>query len=229
MNVSATTQLIACRDCGLLQPVETSTTIPGDAAIEAALEAYGQFLADHHQHELTWLARTACETSSDRPLWDPMATITFAATDGEHCYVVSGTRTSIEEPRVYHFAPGSVDAGNASVLVADQPLRRGLDLEFYPHALRLTKIEQFLSAVHDIIGHLDADELPIAFDDADDPAISIARMPDATYQELLTRCADIFDAAEIETVIKFLRENRDEDGLLALRVRRESRFLLAAG
>ncbi len=228
MTAFPITQLIACRDCGLLQPVETATTNPSDAAIEASLEAYGQFLADHHEHDLTWLARTGCETSADRPLWDPMATITFSATDGAQMYVVSGIRTSIEEPRTYHFVPGAIDVGNTSVLVDDQHLRRGLDLEFYPHALRLTKIEQFLSAVHDIVGHLDAEELAIAFDDADDPAISIARMPDATYQELLTRCADIFDPTEIETVNKFLHENRYEDGLLALRVRREMRVLLAA-
>lgn len=228
MTASPAIHLIACRDCGLLQPVEILTAAPADATVEAALEAYCQFLADHHEHDLTWLARYGCESFSDRALWDPMATITLAATDGERFYVVSGSRSSIEEPRIYRFAPGSLGAGNAMVLIDDQHLRRGLDLEFYPHALRLTKIEQFLSAVHDIVAHLHAEELPIAFDDADDPAISIARMPDETYEELLIRCAQIFDPAEIDTVTRFLRENRYEDGLLALRVRREAPALSIA-
>ena len=50
-------------------------------------------------------------------------------------------------------------------------------------------------------------------------------MPDRSYQELLARCAEIFDPTELDTVSKFLRDNRNEDGLLALRVRRELRAL----
>ena len=63
--------------------------------------------------------------------------------------------------------------------------------------------------------------MEIAFDAADDPDVSIAGMPDGIYNEILARCAEIFDPWELPRVIDFLRDNRDADGLLALRVRRQ--------
>ena len=77
------------------------------------------------------------------------------------------------------------------ILVDDEDLRRGLDWEFYPHALRPGKLDRFVLVVREIVGRFNPEGLPIAFDDADDPMVSIARMPDRSYQELLARCAEI--------------------------------------
>ena len=225
MELSHNIWLIACRDCSVLQPVACVRSTGADDAAEAWREAYRQFLAEHRAHDLTWFARHGDELASDRVLWDPMATVTFEVTDGQRTYVATGSRTSLEEPRVYRFAPGTLDSVGAAILVDDTDLRRGLDLEFYPHALRLGKLDRFVLAVREVVSHLNPEELPIAFDDADDPMVSVARMPDQSYEELLARCTEIFDPAEIDTVSKFLRDNRDEDGLLALRVRRELRAL----
>lgn len=222
MTLPNSVRLIACRDCGLLQPVTAATG--GDAAA-ALFEAYHEFLGEHDGHEITWLTRVGCEVGCDRPLWDPMGTVTFTVTDGEHNYLATGTRTALDEPRLYRFAPGALSATATEILIDDRDLRRGLDLEFYPQALRLTKLERFLVAVREVVDQLNPEELPIAFDDAEDPAVSIARMPEQSYQELLLRCSEIFDPAELDTVNRFLRENCGEDGLLALRVRREFRSL----
>ncbi len=220
-------RLIACRECGLLQPLASTDGTMVDDAAAALQEACHDFLDEHGGHELTWLARVDCESSYDRPLWDPMGTVTFTVTDGERTYLATGTRTALEEPRLYHFTPGSLSASGSAIVVDDRHLRRGLDLEFYPQALRLTKLDRFVTAVHEVVSQLNPEDLPIAFDDADDPAVSVARMPEQTYQELLARCSEIFDPAELDTVSKFLHENRREDGLLALRVRREFRALPA--
>ena len=227
MTLSNSPRLIACRDCGLLQPVVSTSAALVDDAVAALQDAYHDFLDEHDGHELTWLARVGCELSSDRPLWDPMGTVTFAVTDGERTYLATGARTALEEPRLYRFAPGNLSARGSALAVDDRHLRRGLDLEFYPQALRLTKLERFVTAVREVVSQLNPEDLPIAFDDADDPAVSVARMPEQTYQELLARCSQIFDPAELDTVSKFLHENRREDGLLALRVRREFRALPA--
>jgi hypothetical protein len=225
MELSHNIWLIACRDCGVLQLVPCVRSTGTDDAAEASLEAYRQFFTQHHAHDLTWFARHEDQLASDRPLWDPMATVTFEVTDGQRTYVATGSRTALDEPRVYGFAPGTLESASAAILVDDTDLRRGLDLEFYPRALRLAKLDRFVLAVREVVSHLNPEQLPIAFDDADDPMVSIARMPDQSYQELLVRCTEIFDPAEIDTVSKFLRDNRDEDGLLALRVRRELRTL----
>ena len=223
MELSHNRPLIACRDCSVLQPLTCVRSTQADDAADVWREAYRDFLADHRGHDLACFTRHGDAFASDHALWDPMATITFEITDGERIYVATGSRLSLEEPRIYRFVSGTLDAVGTAILVNDEDLRRGLDWEFYPHALRLGKLDRFVLMVREIVGRLNPEELPIAFDDADDPMVSIARMPDRSYQELLARCAEIFDPTELDTVSKFLRDNRDEDGLLALRVRRELR------
>jgi hypothetical protein len=223
MELSSHRSLVACRDCSALQPLVCVRSTQADVAADVWRQAYRDFLADHRGHDLACLARHGDALASDHALWDPMATIRFEVTDGERIYVATGSRPSLEEPRAYRFEPGTLDVVATAILVDDEDLRRGLDWEFYPHALRLVKLDRFLLVVHEIVGRLNPEELPTAFDDADDPMVSIARMPDHSYQELLARCAEIFDPTEFDIVRKFLRDNRDEDGLLALRVRRELR------
>lgn len=224
MTFSGKMLFVACHSCEVLHPAVGYTTDPPDDASGELLAAFGEFVARHWAHDLAWFRRNGSDVVSDQALWDPMAVITFEVTDGDHIYVATATRTDIDEPRTYRFAPGQLEVAHTQVQIDDDDLRRGLDRSFYPQALRLTKLDRFVSVVHEVISHLKPDELPVAFDDADDPAVSIARMPDQTYQELVGRCAEIFDPAEFNTVTKFLQDNRYEDGLLALRVRRELRI-----
>jgi len=215
--------LLACHDCGVLYPVE----LTGLTAPPAEDEEYLAFVSEHAAHRTAHLSRQDEETVSEQPLWDPMGTLIFVATDGDQPYIVVARRESIEEPRTYRFTPGTLEHRNSEVLVEDSDLRRELDRQFFPYALRPTKLDLFISVVHDIISHIPPDALEIAFDAADDPAISVARMPTESYQELLTRCTAIFDAWEWPRVSRFLRDNRGEDGLLALRVRRQANLLSA--
>ncbi|MFQ5665582.1 MAG: hypothetical protein ACE5I7_04040 [Candidatus Binatia bacterium] len=217
---------LGCHDCGVLHlfPDSARTTADPD---DEAIEAYHAFRLAHGSHHTEWLYRCQAECGSDRPLWDPMATLTFEVTDGRGTYVAQATRASIEEPRTYHYFPARLQVVHAGVVVATTDLRRGLDSEFYPHALRPTKLARFLGALQEVLNEIDPDTLPIAFDDADDPAISIACMPERVYGELLSRCAAIFDPWELVRVASFLRDNRNVDGLLALRVRRHIRTVTA--
>ena len=211
---------LACHDCGVLHPVDATAPTRFDEAPTAS-EDYASFAARHATHHTARLIRQAGETASDRPLWDPMATLTFQATDGEQHYIVTAHRESIEDPRAYRFAPGELETKSSEVGVDDRDLRRGLDRQFFPHALRPTKVDRFISVVHEVVSHIPPDGLEIAFDAADDPAVSVARMPTESYEELLNRCTEIFDPSEWPRVSTFLQDNRGEDGLLALRVRRQ--------
>lgn len=227
MNCPPQGIFLACHDCGVLHPAGPTDPIrPGDAM--DVDEDFASFAADHASHHTARLVRQGETTAADRPLWDPMQTLAFQATDGEQHYIVIGRRESIDEPRTYRFTPGELEARNTEVLLDDRDLRRALDRQFFPHALRPTKVDRFMSVVHDIVRHIPPDDLEIAFDDADDPAVSIARMPTDSYQELLIRCTEIFDSWEWPRVSRFLRDNRGEDGLLALRVRRQMNVLMSA-
>jgi hypothetical protein len=220
-------RFVGCTECCVLHPVvHESTSLSGDAR-QAAAEGFNEFVAAHMSHGMTTLERQGNATRSDGPLWDPLASLTFHVTDGSQTFVVSATRGSIDEPRQYRFTPGRLAATPPRVTVEDDHVRRGLDRQFFPHAVRPSKIERFVGILRDVVSQIDADGLEIAFDDADDPAVSIARMPDDHYEELVTRCAHVFDASEMPHVSNFLAANRSEDGLLALRVRQEYRVLAA--
>ncbi len=227
MNRDDTSPLLACLDCGVLRPATCDGDRRSDTATEEAVSTYDEFLAAHGDHRTACLRRDDSACRSDRPLWDPLATLTFEATDGQQTYIVTAGRVAVDEPRQYQFMPGSLHAKSSEVAFDPSDIRRGLDREFFPHALRPSKVERFLSVLHEIVSRVVPDELPIAFDDANDPTISIARMPDALYQEVLARCPEIFDPWECIRVINFLNDNRYEDGLLALRVCRHIAALTA--
>ena len=189
MSAFGNSNWLACHDCGCAQPVIPEHTASLDEILAEAIEAYGQFVSGHSMHRTALLQRVGSDVHSDRPLWDPMAALSFEVTDGTHTYVVTSERRSIDEPRVYRFTPGRLLVARSEVAIDDRDLRRGLDLEFYPHALRPTKLDRFVSVLHEAISHITADSLEITFDVADDPAVSVARMPDAIYSEISERCA----------------------------------------
>ncbi len=228
MYILSHTHFVACQTCGVLHPCLHHSPREGDSSEQEAAESYQQFCSAHAGHLTSEVHRHDSESLADRPLWDPLASSAFEVTDGEQTYVVISTRTSIEEPRAYRFIPGSVEVRTSDISVDDRDVRRGLDYAFYPHALRDAKMDRFLTALREVISHVEPDELAIAFDAADDPQVSIAPMPDGQYAELLGRCAEIFDGWELSRVNSFLQSNRGEDGLLALRVRRQYLMTLAS-
>lgn len=211
---------LACHDCGVMHPVAQRATDPHDEADESAVESYSEFVATHRMHRTGPVRRAGEDTLMDRPAWDPMVTLHFEVTDGERPYVAIAHRDTLDAPRVYRFTPGRIGVCHARVAIADDDVRRALNRELSPALLRPTKIDRFIDVLHDVIARLEPSELEIAFDDADDPSVSIARMPDGIYAQLVAESVGIFDESEWPRVQRFLDHNRGEDGLLALRVRR---------
>jgi len=211
---------LGCHDCGVLHAVARDSGRPHDEAGEETLQAYQDFIAAHSGHRLMGFSRCNREVHADRPLWDPMATISFEVTDGQAHHLVRAARSSIDEPRAYRFTRGALVVQSSAVDIDDRDVRRGLDRELYPHVLRPTQLDRFVSVLHMVVSRINPDELAIAFDAVDDPAVSVAPMPDATSQELLAQCQEIFDPWEFSRVSSFVHKNCDEYGVLALRVHR---------
>jgi len=219
------TRFIGCQECQVLHPIlHDSGRLSGDAQ-EAAADAFDEFLTAHTAHALIELQRQGSATTSSGPVWDPLARLCFEVSDGQQNLLVTAQRTAIDEPREYRFVSGRLASSAAVVTIEDSNVRRGLDRQFFPHAVRPSKIDSFVGMLREVVSQIDADALEIAFDDAEDPAVSIARFPDESYDEVVTRCFEIFDAAEMSSVSRFLAANRNEDGLLALRVRQDFRVL----
>lgn len=214
-------RFLACRACRRLVPAPSDSVANNGFDPELAARR-DEFAAQHHQHGLFELRRTERESISEGPLWDPMVKVHIELTDDNRLYVATAARPSIEEERVYIFRPCALRTVSSEVDIADGDVRRGLDMEFFPHAVRPTKVDDFLGALHEAIRDLATDELEIAFIDADDPAVSIAPMPEQAVERVLLASSKIFDPWEFPLVERFLRENRQETGVLALRVRRNA-------
>lgn len=219
------TRYLACHSCRRLQPLAAVAAHADDDSATAAAEALHEFQAEHEGHPLAVVRRHGAAVRAVGPVWDPLSVMTFTVADDHTTYIVTVERPSIDEPRTYCFVPGELECAPGGVTIEHRHLLRGLDRELYPHALRPSKLDRFLGAVRSVLERIDVGAIEVAFDDADDPAVSIAPMPDVPYAELLESCTRIFDAAELPRVSGFLAANRREDGLLALRVRHDYRIV----
>lgn len=209
-----------CHDCGCMTPVVLPDASAAVDTVTAYLEDWYTFFEGHAGHRLTELTAVLGAPVAGLHFGDPMARVTFAVADHDTTYLACGWRESIDAARQYSFGRGTLHLAEAAVEIDDGDVRRALDMEFHPHHLRPAKVEQLLSAVHDTLGDVDTEALEIAFDDAADPEVSVAPMPEAILRRILDASSQIFDPWELARVEKFLVANRAEDGLLALRVRR---------
>ena len=204
---------LLCRRCGVLHPVPVHP-IDDDAAEDLAL-----FLAEHKAHVLEDAQRVADSALFDGPTWDPMSTRWFRVAAGADLLVVRSWRTSVDEPRRHELTSAPPQA--AGCIEVDEPLlRRALDRHFYPHAVRPAKLERFVHTVNELIADLDPGEVETTFDDVALPNSSIGPFPADLCNTLISRCAPIFDAWELDRVRSFIADHRLEDGALAVRVRR---------
>lgn len=215
-------RFLACHDCGTLVPADISERTGLNGAAQELALGLEEFVVEHGSHTLVELRRTKAESLSGGPLWDPMAAVHFELTDGARRYVARAWRACVDDPRRYELTPHVLQGAASQVNVDERDVRRSLDLEFFPHAVRPTKIDEFVEALRHALREVATEELEIAFVDAQDPAVSIARMPERTFQQLLAASARIFDPWEMPLMQRFLEENREGDGVLALRVRRQA-------
>jgi hypothetical protein len=214
---------LLCRDCGVVHRVYAAHELAeGGEANEAAAIAYGGFLIEHRHHPLERVERTGVNAHYEGTLWDPVHTSYIELSNGEQAFTVRSGRESIDEPVRHEVVEQRIETAAVRLAIEEHEIRRALDCHFYPYALRPSKVDQFVAAVRAILPLLPADQIATEFDDADDPTLSIARLPDEGVVTLLERSMDIFDAWELSRIAGFISANRDEYGALALRVRRET-------
>jgi hypothetical protein len=214
---------LLCRFCRVVHRVYAARELAaGGTVSEEAAVSYGQFLIEHRHHTLQRLERSTFVEAWDRPLWDPSRSGCMELTNGHERFTVRSWRPTIDAPVSRELVDETIETSTLRLSVEEDALRRALDHHFFPYALRPKKIDSFVAAVQEVLAALPGYQLEPSFDDADDPAVSIARLPDDGCVALLARCMDIFDAWELPRVASFVSANRDEYGALALRVHRDS-------
>jgi hypothetical protein len=213
---------LLCRECGTVHRLYSVQELAeGGMVSEAAAIAYGGFLVDHRHHPLERLERTATPVYHAGPLWSPHQVSITEVTNGRDTLTVRSARESVDDGRTGTIVPERLLEGRVQIGIDEPHVRRALDHHFHPYALRPSKIDRFVDAVHDVLAQLPAEHVVTEFDDADDPAVSIGRLPDEGVVALLDRGIEIFDAWELARIASFVSAERDEYGALALQVRRQ--------
>jgi len=213
---------LLCRDCRVVHRVYAAHELAeGGPVSEAAAIAYGQFLVDHRHHPLDRLEHCGTVDHHEGAFWDPSRTSFIEVSNGREAFTLRSARDSLEEAPRHEIIEGRLEPKPAEVSVDEALLRQAFDRHFYPSAVRPSKVDRFVETVRDILSHLPANELETEFDDADEPAVAIGRLPDEGCVALLERCMNLFDAWELTRVASFIGANRDEYGALALHVRRQ--------
>jgi hypothetical protein len=218
----ASQRFLLCRSCRLLHPSEVDGFDLPREDLEAVALELRIFRSEHAEHGIEEAMRLPGPSAHDRPMWDPMASSWFQVTARGDTLLVRGWRTSIDEPRHYNLEPSPppvVEIGSAVLDVA--LVRRALDRHFFPQVVSQRKIDAFVGAASDLVGRLDPMDVETSYDDADVPNAAIGPLPDDVCDALLHRCAGIFDEWELQRVRGFVEENRDEYGVLAVRVHRQ--------
>ena len=213
-----TETFLVCRPCGLISPLAVDLSAYDE--VEGELSDLELFRYAHATHGLERATRLPTPAVYDRPVWDPMATAWFEITIDGEVFLVRSWRTSIEEPRCRQLIGGVIQRGQAAIELDELYLQRALDHHFHPHVLSDTTAQRVVTAVHALVATLDPTRVETTFDDADDPEIGVAPMPETLARALLEQSSAWFDPLEQERFARFVESNRSEDGALALRVRR---------
>jgi hypothetical protein len=212
-----THEFLVCRRCGLLTPVSCDTEASFEDGDPSELD---RFRAEHHAHGLAAATRSDAPAVHDRPVWDPMAIAWFEVRiDGEP-FVVRSSRTSIDAPRSFQLIPGVIEQCSGEVALDEEYLRLALDEWFYPQVLPPRVSDRFLAVLEDVTQALDPDDITTAYDDSDDPQVSIAPLPISARAHVLERTQAFLDDFERQRFAGFVDAHSGADGALALHVRR---------
>lgn len=213
-----TDEFLVCRSCGQLSPVTSQLTDPSyDDGEPSNID---RFRSEHDAHGLEGATRTGAPAVFDRPLWDPMAVAWFEVQIDSESFVVRSFRTSIDESRRWELTPAVIERCASEVELDEDYLRLALDRWFYPQVLPPRVSERFLAVLEDVAQTLDPGELTTAYDDTDDPQVSIAPLPIAARERVLERTQTFLDDIERQRFAGFVDAHSGADGALALHVRR---------
>ena len=180
-------------------------------------QKYPVFLQHHHGHRLQLLKKRPGRLCADRPAWDPFRTAYEEVTDGQTTFLLKSWRTDIAEPRQYVLLQGHLDQ-KTTLFLSPEPLRSSLGRELSLSAERLTTLVRLLCAT---VTRLSPEELIPAYSSAQDPRVSFMYLAESHISLFIRRCCETGFSAEKERLLRFFRQNREEEEL-TIEVRQDS-------
>jgi hypothetical protein len=213
---------IWCRNCNEIHHVTPFDRAPlydstGGEQAELPVDDWRLFMNRHAGHKLEGLRRTG-ETAADS-FSDPMAEKHVGVTNGQSHFVLRRFRTRIDQPLGFDLTQGRFEALGVVVEAQEKEIRKELKKHFPWAAEKPSeeKIDLFVALFVEIVSGVKIENLR---DSAADGSIEYGCLESGVFRTLLANCAPHFTAAELGALERFVEEQQDLDGVLAVRVKR---------
>jgi hypothetical protein len=213
---------IWCRNCNEIHHVTPFDRAPlyastGAEQAELSVDDWRMFMNRHAGHKLEGLRRTE-EAAVFESFSDPMSEKQVAVTNGQAHFVLRSFRTRIDQPLGFELTRGRFEILGVIIEAQEKEIRKELRKHFPWPADRPSdeKIDLFVALFADLVSGVKIENLRAP---GLDNSIEYGCLEAGLFRTLLANCAPHFTAAELAALGRFVEEQQDLDGVLAVRVK----------
>ena len=224
-------KLMRCTKCDQVIPhpggfgdFEKSSLLPGVEWSTADLERQKEFFRCHAAHPVEELRVNTDTLISDKPSYESVKISYFEASNGQQSFLIRRTKPALDQPAIYQLIPGKLLVSNVSFDIQEEALRKQMAARNGSAPLTEEKIQKFIRAFQDEVETIGpeklAEEVEVA-EEGETPLLSYGIFKEARWENVLRRCAEDFEKADLNKVRKFIDENSQPDDVLSLLVKRQ--------
>jgi hypothetical protein len=213
---------IWCRNCNEIHHVTPFDRVPlyastGGEQAELSADDWRVFMNRHAGHKLEGLRRTG-EAAVSNSLSDPMSEKHVAVTNGQAHFALRSFRTRIDQPLGFELTRGRFEILGVIIEAQEKEIRKELKKHFLWAVEKPSdeKIDLFIALFAEIVSGVKIENLRAS---GVDGSIEYGCLEAGVFRTLLANCAPHFTAAELDALGRFVEEQQDLDGVLAVRVK----------
>lgn len=215
---------IWCRTCGAIHHVTPFDRAPlyhaqhGDF-VEQTANDWQLFMDRHSGHRLEPMLATGRDYYEKGLAGDPMNVRYLEIGNGVEALLLRRSRGSVAEPVQYSIVDGQFVEADTILSIQEDAIRREMKLHFsWAPASAFTdeNIDRFLGCFREVVRSLAPARAQETASAATDENTHYCELDDAALAELMGKCAESFQWAELECLRRFIESHRQADDVMAL-------------
>jgi hypothetical protein len=224
-------KLLRCTKCDQVIPhpakfrdFEKFSLLPGVDWSAADLERQREFFRCHGEHPVEELRVNTDTCISDRPSYESVKVSYFEASNGRQSFLIRRTKPALDQPASYQLMPGKLLVSNVSFDIQEEALHKEMAARNGSAPLTEEKIQKFIQAFRNEVETMGPEKLNAEIEVAEEgetPLLSYGIFKEARWENILRRCAQDFDKADLNKIRKFIDENSEPNDVLSLLVKRK--------
>jgi len=222
-------KLIRCSTCNRViadyegHELARSKSLAGVEWSDSDLTGAKEFLRTHSGHPLEELWIEEDTWMSEKPCWDPSGTSYFLAGNPRGKFWVQKKKPALDQPAAYEIVPGSLNLSAVALRIQEEDLRRQIAGEKTFSPLLKQRMERFIG----IFGEEVSGILPERFEEearvmeeGENSLSALGELNPARWARILNRCRLYFEGPELDSIRRFVEENRQPPHVLSVRLER---------